>query len=127
MRNSQPALWEKPGVEQALNAGLTLSAPARMSLIEPTGSHLPQGVGLRVLVIPEKSVARLCRGQYWDLEYQGVEQALNAGLALCARARMSLIEHTGSHPPVRCRRAAGQGLSKSRRRPPDAPESGVSG
>ena len=59
-------------MEQALNAGLTLSARARVTLIEHNGSHPPQGVRLRVLAIPEKSVVRLCQTQYWVWSTKGV-------------------------------------------------------
>lgn len=69
-RNSHQALWAKYGMEQALNAGLALSACARLSLMELESSHLPQGASLRVLEVLEISVVRLCQGQYWDLEFQ---------------------------------------------------------
>lgn len=69
-RNSHTALWYEYGMEQAINAGLALSACARVSLLELDSSHLPQGASLRVLEILERSVMRLCNGQYWDLEFQ---------------------------------------------------------
>ncbi len=40
-RNIHPALWEKYGVEQALNAGLALSACTRVTLAGLTGASLP--------------------------------------------------------------------------------------
>lgn len=69
-RNGQPALWHQFGTEQALNAGLALSACARLSLTELTSTGLPDGAALRVLGILESSVVTLCQGQYWDLEFQ---------------------------------------------------------
>ncbi len=69
-RNSQPALWAKYGVDQALNAGLTLSACARLALTELTGPSLPEGCSIRILRVLEESVVGLSWGQYLDLGYQ---------------------------------------------------------
>lgn len=69
-RNGQPSVFHVYGAEQAINAGLALSCSARMSLTELTGSSLPPGSALRVLGVLETSVINLCRGQYWDIEYQ---------------------------------------------------------
>ncbi len=44
LRNSRPDLWEKYGVEQALNAGLAPSPRARILLIQLTGASLPLGM-----------------------------------------------------------------------------------
>ena len=69
-RNGQPALWEKYGMEQSLNAGLALSGCARMALTKLTGPSLPEGVALRTLQIMETSLVRLCWGQCLDLQQQ---------------------------------------------------------
>ena len=50
-RNSQPALWGKYGIEQALNAGLDLSACARMARTKLTGPTIPEGLPIRMLEI----------------------------------------------------------------------------
>ncbi len=70
MRNSQPALWEKYGIGQSLNAGLALSACARMALTKLTGTSLPQGCPLRILRLLERALVELCWGQCLDLEQQ---------------------------------------------------------
>ncbi len=76
-RNSQPALWERYGIEQSLNAGLALSACARMALTKLTGTSLPQGCPLRILQLLERALVELCWGQCLDLEQQnGVAPSL---------------------------------------------------
>ncbi len=72
-RNSQPALWEKYGIEQSLNAGLALSACARMALTKLTGTSLPLGFPLRILQLLERALVELCWGQCLDLEQQNGE------------------------------------------------------
>ena len=69
-RNSQPALWEKYGIEQSLNAGLVLSTSARMALTKLTGTSLPQWCPLRILQLLDQFVVELCWGQCLDLEQQ---------------------------------------------------------
>ena len=43
-RTFHPDLWEKYGVDQALNAGLAPSPRARILLIQLTGASLPLGM-----------------------------------------------------------------------------------
>ncbi len=61
--NSQPALWAKYGVNQAINAGLALSACARIALTQLRGPGLPEECGIQILGTPEESVVELCWGQ----------------------------------------------------------------
>lgn len=47
----QVVLWEKYGIEQALNAGLALSICARMALTKLTGPTIPVGLPVRILKV----------------------------------------------------------------------------
>ncbi len=69
-RNSRPALWEKYGIEQSLNAGLALSACARMALTNLTGPSFPEGLPIRILEVLERSLVLLCWGQCLDPDQQ---------------------------------------------------------
>ena len=73
-RTFHPDLWEKYGVEQALNAGLALSPCTRILLIQLTGTSLPLGRrhpdARNPGLILERSAVKLCRGQCLDLEQQ---------------------------------------------------------
>ncbi len=71
-------------MDQALNAGLALSACARLALTELTAPSLPEGCAIRILRVLEESVVALCWGQYLDLGYQtgtppGKEEYLELG------------------------------------------------
>ncbi len=64
LRNSQPALWVKYGMEQSLNAGLALSACVRMALTKLTGPTIPEGLPVRILEVLERSrINPVTRGQ----------------------------------------------------------------
>lgn len=75
-RNHQATVWDVWGVDQALNAGLTLSAYSRLAFHGMLAAGSPAELTLRVDDLLERGVIDLCRGQYMDLHFQRVPPSL---------------------------------------------------
>ncbi len=68
-RNHRDTVWAVWGVNQALNAGLTLSCYGRLALQGVVGQVDP-AIILLIYRVLEEAVIDLCRGQYLDLDFQ---------------------------------------------------------
>lgn len=70
IRNGDATLQSLWGPEQTINAGLALSAYARLSIHRAEQHGLPAEAVLFILSALERTVVRLCRGQYLDIALQ---------------------------------------------------------
>ena len=66
-RNNRPTVWAIWGSDQAINAGLTLSAYARLALHRLRQREVPDDTVLKVWMVLEKATIDLCQGQYGDI------------------------------------------------------------
>lgn len=68
-RNHRPTVWAIWGPDQAMNAGLALSAYARLALQRLREREVPDDTVLKVWMVLEKATISLCRGQYGDISF----------------------------------------------------------
>ena len=69
-RNHRPTTWGVWGVDQAINAGLSLSCYARLALHGLPEQGVSPGTFLEVQRLLEHTVIDLCRGQHLDIHFQ---------------------------------------------------------
>jgi len=68
-RNNQPTVWAIWGADQAINAGLTLSSLARLSVHRLSLRNVPVGKVIGIQSVLENAVIDLCHGQYMDISF----------------------------------------------------------
>ncbi len=78
-RHQRPAVWKIWGPHQAINAGLGLSCYSRLALYRQWERGLSERTVLGMWLVLERTVLKLCRGQYKDIDLanHGGETNLN--------------------------------------------------
>ena len=69
-RHDQPAVWKVWGAAQAINAGDSMHALARLALARLQGRNVPLRKVLWATQLLDDASVRLCEGQFLDLMYQ---------------------------------------------------------
>lgn len=77
-RNNRTTVWTIWGSDQAMNAGLALSAYARLALLRLRQQEVPDDTVLKVWMVLEKTTIDLCQGQYRDISL-GTSSAVTVG------------------------------------------------
>jgi len=68
-RNNQPTVWAIWGADQAINAGLTLSSLARLSVHRLSLRNVPVEKVLGIQSVLENAVIDICHGQFMDISF----------------------------------------------------------
>lgn len=68
-RNNQPTVWKIWGTNQAINAGLQLSAYARLSVHRLSLRNVPIKTVLGIQSVLENAVIDICQGQFMDISF----------------------------------------------------------
>ena len=68
-RNNQPTVWAIWGVDQAINAGFSLSCYARLALHRMIPRKVPQEKVIAIQSVLENAVIDLCQGQFVDISF----------------------------------------------------------
>lgn len=100
LRRGRPTVWRLWGVPQAINAGDGLFCLARLALLRLLERGLPAEVVLQSVEILDRTVLRICEGQYLDLSFEGRldtdERAYTEMIAAKTAALLETALHLGA-------------------------------
>ena len=91
-RHHRPTVWWVWGPSQAINAGDSMYALARLAVMRLADRGIPTDKVIRAAVTLDRACLRLCEGQYLDITYQSMKQlGIDAYLKMAESKTSSLI------------------------------------
>jgi geranylgeranyl diphosphate synthase type I len=92
-RRGRPTVWKLWGVPQAINAGDGLFILARNALLRLHDRGVPAKVVLEAVTLLDRTILRLCEGQYLDISFERrLDVAEAAYTGMIARKTAALLE-----------------------------------